>query len=207
MNKMPLPDMEYKQRFHDMALEQLGDYRTKRLYRPTEAPLCLGPNGLLPPGWEWRLAPDERSYFVDHNTKTTTWTRPPAMSGLSLTETQAPYLASGRGNSIYFVGPSAPSVPRPTRPKSLQIGNNSSRPRLFETQRLFSSQQSSCSGPRTPGPQEGIYAQRADSPPPPAYTSPWPGVREHNASQRRQPLRSTISYERLPWLSDFTNST
>lgn len=43
-------------------------------------PLLIGP---LPPGWERRLAPDGRIYFVDHNTKTTTFedprkTMPPA---------------------------------------------------------------------------------------------------------------------------------
>ena len=30
----------------------------------------------LPPGWEEKIAGDGRHYFVDHNTKTTHWTRP-----------------------------------------------------------------------------------------------------------------------------------
>lgn len=30
----------------------------------------------LPPGWEEKVAPDGRSYYIDHNTKTTSWTRP-----------------------------------------------------------------------------------------------------------------------------------
>ncbi|XP_064640128.1 E3 ubiquitin-protein ligase Su(dx)-like [Lineus longissimus] len=37
-----------------------------------------GPNNPepLPPGWEMRLDPHGRPYFVDHNTRTTTWERP-----------------------------------------------------------------------------------------------------------------------------------
>ncbi|XP_048461680.1 NEDD4-like E3 ubiquitin-protein ligase WWP2 [Rhincodon typus] len=30
----------------------------------------------LPPGWEQRMLPNGRVYYVDHNTKTTTWERP-----------------------------------------------------------------------------------------------------------------------------------
>lgn len=32
--------------------------------------------GELPPGWEQRHTPEHRSYFVDHNTRTTTWVDP-----------------------------------------------------------------------------------------------------------------------------------
>ncbi|TDZ27046.1 E3 ubiquitin-protein ligase RSP5 [Colletotrichum orbiculare MAFF 240422] len=32
--------------------------------------------GELPPGWEQRFTPEGRSYFVDHNTRTTTWVDP-----------------------------------------------------------------------------------------------------------------------------------
>lgn len=32
--------------------------------------------GELPPGWEQRSTPEGRSYFVDHNTRTTTWVDP-----------------------------------------------------------------------------------------------------------------------------------
>ena len=32
--------------------------------------------GELPPGWEQRYTPEGRSYFVDHNTRTTTWVDP-----------------------------------------------------------------------------------------------------------------------------------
>jgi E3 ubiquitin-protein ligase NEDD4 len=32
--------------------------------------------GELPPGWEQRVTPEGRAYFVDHNTRTTTWVDP-----------------------------------------------------------------------------------------------------------------------------------
>ena len=31
---------------------------------------------LLPPGWEARIAPNDRLYYVDHNTRTTHWKHP-----------------------------------------------------------------------------------------------------------------------------------
>ncbi|KAG5639612.1 hypothetical protein H0H81_010814 [Sphagnurus paluster] len=34
--------------------------------------------GPLPPGWERRIDPLARTYYVDHNTRTTTWNRPSA---------------------------------------------------------------------------------------------------------------------------------
>ncbi|KAL1920700.1 uncharacterized protein VTP21DRAFT_1077 [Calcarisporiella thermophila] len=33
-------------------------------------------SGPLPPGWEMRVTPEGRPYFVDHNTRTTTWVDP-----------------------------------------------------------------------------------------------------------------------------------
>mmetsp|Transcript_25875 Transcript_25875/g.79643 ORF Transcript_25875/g.79643 Transcript_25875/m.79643 type:complete len:204 (+) Transcript_25875:91-702(+) len=33
----------------------------------------------LPPGWEEKIAPDGRKYYIDHNTKSTHWERPVAM--------------------------------------------------------------------------------------------------------------------------------
>jgi E3 ubiquitin-protein ligase NEDD4 len=46
------------------------------------APIAVGNNtttagsGSLPPGWEERYTPEGRPYFVDHNTRTTTWVDP-----------------------------------------------------------------------------------------------------------------------------------
>lgn len=33
-------------------------------------------NPLLPPGWEERQDEHGRSYYIDHNTQTTTWVKP-----------------------------------------------------------------------------------------------------------------------------------
>jgi E3 ubiquitin-protein ligase NEDD4 len=38
----------------------------------------------LPPGWELRYDPRGRAYFVDHNTRNTTWTRPPPSHSASI---------------------------------------------------------------------------------------------------------------------------
>ncbi|KAL6933133.1 probable E3 ubiquitin-protein ligase RSP5 [Hanseniaspora guilliermondii] len=45
---------------------------------PAVAQTSSVPSGLgeLPPGWEQRYTPEGRSYFVDHNTRTTTWVDP-----------------------------------------------------------------------------------------------------------------------------------
>ena len=43
--------------------------------RPVSAS-TLTPLGLLPAGWEQRYTPDGRAYFVDHNTRATTWIDP-----------------------------------------------------------------------------------------------------------------------------------
>nr|KAG5712169.1 hypothetical protein BaRGS_014519 [Batillaria attramentaria] len=42
---------------------------------PTNAP-APDPNEPLPPGWECRKDAQGRTYYVDHNTRTTTWERP-----------------------------------------------------------------------------------------------------------------------------------
>mmetsp|Transcript_13745 Transcript_13745/g.42570 ORF Transcript_13745/g.42570 Transcript_13745/m.42570 type:complete len:344 (+) Transcript_13745:1078-2109(+) len=42
---------------------------------PADAPPLYSSPG-LPPGWESRVAPDGRQYYVNHNTQTTSWARP-----------------------------------------------------------------------------------------------------------------------------------
>ena len=38
----------------------------------------IAPNATLPPGWEERLdTTSGKMYYIDHNTKTTSWERPP----------------------------------------------------------------------------------------------------------------------------------
>ncbi|KAI9353766.1 hypothetical protein BDR26DRAFT_14525 [Obelidium mucronatum] len=39
-------------------------------------PAAAAPTGPLPAGWEQRMTSDGRAYFVDHNTRTTTWLDP-----------------------------------------------------------------------------------------------------------------------------------
>lgn len=39
--------------------------------------------GPLPPGWERRIDPLGRTYYVDHNTRTTTWNRPSANAAVN----------------------------------------------------------------------------------------------------------------------------
>ncbi|CAG8808032.1 2088_t:CDS:2, partial [Racocetra persica] len=43
---------------------------------PTRAFSSIEDNSPLPPGWERRLVHLKRTYYVDHNTRTTTWKRP-----------------------------------------------------------------------------------------------------------------------------------
>uniref|UniRef100_A0A673N6D1 E3 ubiquitin-protein ligase n=1 Tax=Sinocyclocheilus rhinocerous TaxID=307959 RepID=A0A673N6D1_9TELE len=43
--------------------------------KPPQQPPPAGPEP-LPPGWEQRKDPHGRTYYVDHNSKTTTWERP-----------------------------------------------------------------------------------------------------------------------------------
>ncbi|XP_026057454.1 NEDD4-like E3 ubiquitin-protein ligase WWP1 [Carassius auratus] len=43
--------------------------------KPPQQPPPAGPKP-LPPGWEQRKDPHGRTYYVDHNTRTTTWERP-----------------------------------------------------------------------------------------------------------------------------------
>mmetsp|Transcript_14812 Transcript_14812/g.45769 ORF Transcript_14812/g.45769 Transcript_14812/m.45769 type:complete len:473 (+) Transcript_14812:320-1738(+) len=46
------------------------------MYVPPPVPVLTQQNGPLPPGWQQELAPDGRVYYIDHNTKQTSWTRP-----------------------------------------------------------------------------------------------------------------------------------
>jgi E3 ubiquitin-protein ligase NEDD4 len=44
--------------------------------------------GPLPPGWERRVDPLARTYYVDHNTRTTTWVRPSMNQSVNTAEQQ-----------------------------------------------------------------------------------------------------------------------
>ena len=43
-------------------------------YRPLSMPVRMTTN--LPPGWEHKVTPDGRDYYVNHSTKSTQWERP-----------------------------------------------------------------------------------------------------------------------------------
>ncbi|KAF9346957.1 hypothetical protein BGX26_001518, partial [Mortierella sp. AD094] len=52
---------------------------------------------MLPPGWEAAVASDGRTYYIDHNTRTTTWERPadaPPAYGVTSSAPLAPVLAA-----------------------------------------------------------------------------------------------------------------
>ncbi|OCH94028.1 hypothetical protein OBBRIDRAFT_789733 [Obba rivulosa] len=68
----------------------------------------------LPDGWEERVTPEGRTYYIDHSTRTTTWAHPRARtcSGQSLEEVLAEFGALPPGweirmrqadGRIYFV--------------------------------------------------------------------------------------------------------
>ena len=47
-----------------------------RAYPPCHSSDTIAGTGPLPAGWEMRYTPEGRPYFVDHNTRTTTWVDP-----------------------------------------------------------------------------------------------------------------------------------
>ncbi|KZT60478.1 HECT-domain-containing protein [Calocera cornea HHB12733] len=82
---------------------------------PTLQPTTVSQLGPLPSGWEMRLTSTARVYFVDHNTKTTTWDDPRLPSSLDQNVPQ--YKRDFRRKLIYFR--SQPAL-RPT-PGNCQI--------------------------------------------------------------------------------------
>jgi E3 ubiquitin-protein ligase NEDD4 len=66
----------------------------------TVQPQSVSQLGPLPSGWEMRLTSTARVYFVDHNTKTTTWDDPRLPSSLDQNVPQ--YKRDFRRKLIYF---------------------------------------------------------------------------------------------------------
>ena len=92
----------------------------------------------LPPGWERKLAPDGREFFVNHNTRTTHWTAPTAAEVASSSAIPA---ATGETASL---GPLPPGWQEKTLPNGkVFFVDHSSRQTTWEDPR-FSSQ----AGPR-----------------------------------------------------------
>jgi len=67
-----------------------------------------GATGALPPGWEQRHTPEGHPYYVDHNTRQTSWIDPRT----PLSGTHSATLAHAAGTSLHGVGdlPSAPNL-------------------------------------------------------------------------------------------------
>ncbi|EPQ55532.1 HECT-domain-containing protein [Gloeophyllum trabeum ATCC 11539] len=77
--------------------------RSQQQVRRAQSQL-LGPessSGSLPPGWEVRMDPRGRQYYVDHNTQTTTWHRPgaPAVQASPSYSTVRATSAGSRGHT------------------------------------------------------------------------------------------------------------
>ena len=93
--------------------------------------------GPLPPGWERRIDPLGRTYYVDHNTRTTTWNRPSASAAANTSaqdsETSAARDQHSRriladdlleaNNPVYrsgsAIGGSAAAAPQPAAPAAI----------------------------------------------------------------------------------------
>ncbi|KNE58375.1 hypothetical protein, variant [Allomyces macrogynus ATCC 38327] len=98
----------------------LGEERSQS---PAQSPLVAAVNNLnladlgpLPAGWEMRTMPSGRPYFVDHNTRTTTWgdprdqqsvsAAPPSAPSVSMTLDQLPdgwEMRTTQFGRVYFV--------------------------------------------------------------------------------------------------------
>lgn len=77
-----------KDTFSNPQSPQLSPYSSPKSQHKTE-------QSFLPPGWEMRIAPNGRPFFIDHNSRTTTWVRggsgrgAPNPAGIQFTELSA----------------------------------------------------------------------------------------------------------------------
>jgi E3 ubiquitin-protein ligase NEDD4 len=79
---------------HQITIRVMGSNGQSSLQRQTISQL-----GPLPSGWEMRVNSTGRVYFVDHNTRTTTWDYPQLPS---LNESGPQYMRDFSKKSIYF---------------------------------------------------------------------------------------------------------
>jgi hypothetical protein len=68
----------------------------------------------LPPGWEQSTAPDGRSYWVDHNTGTSTWTDPRTLLG-STTSSQVQTMTHAMQTRTQGISSAGASIRRPNQ--------------------------------------------------------------------------------------------
>jgi len=64
----------YQRKLQSAPIPRFLDYKSNENKEPQIAA------GSLPSGWERRLNPDGRVYYVDHNTQTTSWVNPNKLS-------------------------------------------------------------------------------------------------------------------------------
>ena len=75
---------------------------TIRVMNPDLQPQAISQLGPLPSGWEMRLTPTKRLYFIDHNTNTTTWDDPRLPSLPDANTPQPEYRRDFRRKLVYF---------------------------------------------------------------------------------------------------------
>lgn len=92
--------------------------------------------GPLPPGWERRIDPLGRTYYVDHNTRSTTWNRPSASATVNNTTQEGETNAARDQHSRRILADDLleannnaasglrGSTPGPTSPPAIAAGNN-----------------------------------------------------------------------------------
>uniref|UniRef100_A0A672IP94 E3 ubiquitin-protein ligase n=1 Tax=Salarias fasciatus TaxID=181472 RepID=A0A672IP94_SALFA len=68
----------------------------------TPSPEATAESGFLPAGWEVRSAPNGRPFFIDHNTKTTTWWDDPRLQNSAITGPAVPYSRDYKQKYEYF---------------------------------------------------------------------------------------------------------
>ena len=120
----------------------------------------------LPPGWEARLTPDKRMYYVNHNTQTTTWTRPAPLEQSPLppgweqlwAPDGRPYYVDHNNQSTSWDRPSPVEVLPPLyqtavvrKPVSFSTSSTASSIPLSETQSFETIQSDTTVGAASPG--------------------------------------------------------
>ncbi|XP_041754726.1 E3 ubiquitin-protein ligase NEDD4-like isoform X2 [Coregonus clupeaformis] len=87
---------------HNGRLTTWEDPRLKYpVHMRTKASLDPGDLGPLPPGWEERVHADGRTFFIDHNTKTTQW-EDPRLQSPAITGPAVPYSREFKQKYDYF---------------------------------------------------------------------------------------------------------
>lgn len=127
LSSIPIPDTKYQDRFKKSI-------SSTDLDTDTADPLLLGPAGLLPSGWESHFGPNGR-YFVNTETGHKVSSRPKPRFSFPDTAKRTPNATSS--DTPYLFGRNVGKAQK--RPKYWRAGDGSSRVRLHEAQKVFSS--------------------------------------------------------------------